>query len=370
MEKLKAVEHKFKAFVFSLSRRFLKRAERNFHPLDGKKLSKVLFLRPEKIGDLVVSLPVIDGLKRAHPGIGVSILASPRNIELIEADSRFEEIFLYRKSIFKDLAQLREIRKRKFDCVVDMMCDDSVTALFLAQWCAPGKPRIGVGKKKFREYYDFNYDHRAENSGHIIDNSLRLLDAFGIDSSAVSGYAPPYIAPSAFATAERFLASIPKVAGKPLLIGYNISTGHPSRIWAAEKSEELLRRVLKRFEGAQVIIISMNPDRPRGEALVSKFDSNIRQVPPSLSLMEASALVSKLDLLITPDTSWVHIARSLHVPVVGFYCKAQKNFVLWSPYGQKDGAVVSGHDGNIFDITVDQAFDVVLKVMAVRKQAV
>jgi len=46
-----------------------------------------------------------------------------------------------------------------------MICDDSVTALFMSQFLAPGKPRIGVGKNKFRQYYDFNYDHRMNNTG-------------------------------------------------------------------------------------------------------------------------------------------------------------------------------------------------------------
>jgi ADP-heptose:LPS heptosyltransferase len=370
MGKLKAVEHKFKESVFGLSRRFLKRADRNFRPLDGTKLSRVLFLRPEKIGDLAISLPVFDGLKRAYPNIAISMLASPKNVELIATDPRFERIYLYRKSLFKDLAELRAIRNRKFDCVVDMICDDSVTALFLAQWCAPGKPRIGVGKHKFRDYYDFNYDHRQERTGHIIDNTLKVLDAFGIDGSRASGYAPPYVAPAAFAKAEKFLSSLPRQGEKPLRIGYNISAGASSRIWAAEKSVELLRRIFERYAGAQVVVISVKPDRARGDALVGKFDSNIYQVPAGLSLMEVSALLSKLDLLVSPDTSLVHIARSYHVPVVGFYCKAKENFLLWSPYGQQEGAVVSDHIGNIFDITVDQAFAAVVKVMAVRKQAV
>ncbi len=370
MDKLKAAEHKLKASVFGLTRGMLKRADRNFRPLDGSQLSKVLFLRPEKIGDLVVSLPVFDGLKSVYPHIAISLLASPRNVELIEHDPRFKRIYLYEKNIFRDLVELRDIRREEFDCVVDMICDDSLTALFLAQLCAPGKPRIGIGKKKFREYYDFNYDHRMGNTGHIIDNTLGLLNAFGIDSSKASGFAPPYVNQAAFDKADRFLATLPKVPGKLLRIGYNISAGASSRIWAAEKSEELLRRILDQYEGVQMIIISVGPDRARGDALVSKFPSSLFHVPPGLTLMEASAVVSKLDLLVSPDTSLVHIARSFHVPVVGMYCKFQKNFLLWSPYGQEEGAVVSNHDGNIFDITVDHAFGTVTRVLAVGKQVV
>ena len=171
----------------------MKRKDRDFTPLDGNLLHKVLFLRPEKIGDMVISLPVFDGLKHRYPHIKISILASPRNDAIIRDDPRFDRIFLYRKNLWRDVREMLRIRREGYDCVVDMICDDSVTALFISQLAAPGKPRIGVGKVKFREYYDFNYNHRMGNTGHIIENTLKLLNAFDIDSNTVQGYAPPFL---------------------------------------------------------------------------------------------------------------------------------------------------------------------------------
>jgi ADP-heptose:LPS heptosyltransferase len=101
--------------------------------------------------------------------------------------------------------------------------------------------------------------------------------------------------------------------------------------------------------------------------MASQFGGNVYQVPPNMSLLEASALIAKLDCLVTPDTSLVHIARSYQVPVVGLYSRFMKNFLLWRPYGQEVGAVVSGNDDNIHDITVDQVFDAFQQVLATRK---
>jgi len=168
MGMLKSIEHGIKHSVFVLLQSLLNKGQKEFKPLDGKKLTKVLFLRPEKIGDMVISFPVFDALKEQFPQIKISILGSPMNAAITKNDPRFEKIFLYKKNIWKDFKQLLAIRREKYDCVVDMICDDSVTALFLSQYTAPGKPRIGVGKIKYREYYDFNYDHRMGNTGHII----------------------------------------------------------------------------------------------------------------------------------------------------------------------------------------------------------
>ncbi len=357
MDKLKPLEHKIKALFFSLIKHFLKRKREEFTPLKGDKLNKVLFLRPEKIGDMVISFPVFDGLKEHYPHIGISVLASPRNDAIIRNDPRFDKIFLYRKNLWRDLKEMLAIRRENYDCVVDMICDDSVTALFLSQLAAPGKPRIGVGKTKFREYYDFNYDHRRGNTGHIIENTLKLLTAFGIDSNSISGYAPPFLDEISVKNAVRFIADISDGSSNVFKAGFNLSAGSRTRIWAEEKSVELLTKILQADRNCSVIIFAVSADRRRAERLRRRFNERVYLVPDGLNLTEASAIISKLDVLISPDTSLVHIARALHVPVVGLYSRFMKNFLLWRPYDQQVGAVVSGNDDNIFDISVNDVFE-------------
>jgi len=363
MERLKPLEHAFKAFFFSISRLFLKKGRRDFVPIDGNQIKRVLFLRPEKIGDMVISFPVFDGLKAKYPHIEISIMGSPRNEAIIKGDPRFERIFLYRKNIWRDFKEVMAIRREKFDCVVDMICDDSVTALFLSQYCAPGKSRIGVGKVKHREYYDFNYDHRMGNTGHIIENTLKLLTAFDIDPNEVSGYAHPYVTPSALARADDFARELRNGASGALLVGYNLSAGARTRIWALDKAQELIDCILAYRDDCKVVLMTAPPDRARADELQARLDGRVIQVPPGLNLTEASAFISRMDVLITPDTSVVHIARAFKVPVVGLYSRFMKNFLLWRPYDQPVGAVVSGNDDNIFDITVDQVFDTFVEVV-------
>ena len=362
MDKLKPIEHKIKAIFFSLFKRLLTRGRKDFTPLDGDKLHKVLFLRPEKIGDMVISFPVFDGLKEHYPHIKISILASPRNDAIIKNDPRFDKIFLYRKNLWRDVKEMLAIRHEKFDCVVDMICDDSVTALFLSQLAAPGKPRIGVGKGKYREYYDFNYDHRRGNTGHIIENTLKLLTAFGLDGDSISGYAPPFLDTHSLSKAEGFLRRVSQDTPEEVKIGFNLSAGSPTRIWAEEKSVELLKRVLQANGNCHVIIFAVSSDRRRAERLCRRFNERVHLVPDGLSLTEASAVISKLDVLISPDTSLVHIARALRVPVVGLYSRFMKNFLLWRPYDQEVGAVVSENDDNIFDISVNDVFETFVRV--------
>ena len=57
----------------------------------------------------------------------------------------------------------------------------------------------------------------------------------------------------------------------------------------------------------------------------------------------------------------------MKVQVVGLYSRYMKNFLLWRPYGQETGAVVSGCDDNIFDITVDQVYDTFVELVQKQK---
>jgi ADP-heptose:LPS heptosyltransferase len=312
---------------------------------------------------MVISFPVFDGLKERFPHITIAILGSPTNYQIIRNDPRFDKIYIYRKSPLHDIKELIAMRREKYDCVVDMIGNDSVTALFMSQLCAPGKPRIGVGKVKYREYYDFNYDHRMDNTGHIIENTLRLLEAFAIDSTRISGYAEPHLEPKEIEQANRFIESLDGAGEQTLKVGFNMSAGSPTRMWAEEKAVDLLKRITNKYENCRIILSTVPSERRRAEKLRQMLNGNVVLVPDGLSLSGVAAIIKYLDVLISPDTSLVHIARSFRVPVVGLYSRYMKNFLLWRPYDQKTGAVVSGSDDNIFDITVDQVFDTLSAVL-------
>ncbi len=366
---LKRAEHGVKAAFFALFRVFLKRGQPDQTPLDGTQVKRVLLLRPEtKLGDMVISLPVIDTLKRHYPHIKISILCSPGNVGLIKDDPRFEMIFLYRKNIFRDIAEVRRIRREQFDCVLDLLCDDSVTSLVLSQYCTPRKPRIGVGKQQFADYYDFNRFNGVDESRHIVNNTLHLLDAFGVDTGNESGHAAVYLSENDRDIADRFVASVNDGRSQGPLLGFNVSAGTATRRWAEQKQAELIEKILGHDSSARFVIVCTPADRDQGQRLCDQIPEKLHLVPDRLSITAASAIIKRLDLLISPDTSLVHIARSFRVPVVSMYPGVRKNLTLWRPFGQDDGFVVAKHPDNIFDITVEQVFDAYLQLMASQKK--
>jgi ADP-heptose:LPS heptosyltransferase len=354
---LKAIEHRTKDLVFGFCYLFFKKGRNLPTPLDSSRMSKVLFLRPEKIGDMVISLPVFDALRARYPHLKVSLLASPRNRILVKDDPRFDKIFLYRKWTWEDFRQLGAIRREKFDCVFDMIDDDSVTTLFYSQLVGSQAVRVGIGKQRHARFYDFNHVHEDGVGDHIVDNTLKLLEPFGINTGDGAGFAPPYITEEAREMADRFLG------GAGFLVGLNLSAGKPNRIWPDDFAIDLCRHLTNWRSDLRIIIIVVPGEQERGKSVAAATGASAMVVPDGMDLIGVSAIIARLNLLISPDTSLIHIARSFRVPVVGLYNRASKNFQRWRPYQQPDGAVVGNDVDTIYDITVEQVFAQVQRVL-------
>ena len=356
---VKATEHKIKAMAVAASKLWLrKRSEREL-VLDVASMKRVLFLRPEKIGDMMISFPVFDALLAKHPHLKLGLVASPRSISLVREDPRFEDVFIYEKGLPSVRRLIRQLREKKYDCILDMIDNDSATTLFLSQLIGRNVPRIGVGKEQHERYYDFNYRHDDGVGGHIIENTLGLLVPFGVDIDKAERYAAPYITRAAAKKADAAFENM-----EPgLRVGLNLSAGKPNRIWPTEKANDLANRLVLLRDDLRLILIVTPADRERGERVLSAINGEARLVPPGMGLLDVCALISQIDLLISPDTSLIHVARSFRIPVVGLYNDARKNFTRWRPYGQPDGAVVSSDIDSITDIPVEQVYERVVQII-------
>lgn len=357
---LKSTEFLVKDLVFWLAGFLLKKGRPERIPVDPAKIKKVLFMRYDKIGDMIVSLPVFDTLKKRYPHIEISILCSPGNYPVIKNDPRFATIYIYRKNVVHDFKQLLAMRRENFDCAVDLVKGDSTSAVFLTRFSVGDKPRIGLQKKKFQRYYDYSHWDDSEEIKHILYHTLVVLGPFGIDPETAETRAYPHLSREAKAKADEFVTNLlsdSNNSARPMLVGVNLSVGQPTRKWPTKKYQELLDRISRdRGERVRLILFTAPNERMLADRLLETSRNSLTQIPPNLSLEEASAIISKLDLMISPDTSIIHIARAFDLPVVGLYTRARINFRQWHPFEFARGTVVSNDDNGLRDISVEAVY--------------
>lgn len=359
---LKRLEHAFKRCFFFMVQLSFKRGRNPGGSIDPATVRRVLFLRHDRLGDMVISLPVFHNLKKLYPHIEIVVLSSPRNAIMIRQDDCIDKKYLYTKNIFRDLMTLRHIRRLHVDVVVDMILRDSVTSLILSQTASSPAWRLGLNKFDHAAYYDYNFKCWDKDQPHMLDYTLGLLGFFGLDVDRLEKQVPPCLPPPSLDAMDRWLASL-NGAAPGGLIGLNISAGRPSRVWPKEKNAALITLVLKYYPAARIIITSDSSEQRLAASLAAGFPDRVTAILPGLNLLDVSALISRMQMLISPDTSLVHIARAFNVPVVGLYTRARENYQHWHPYQQRGGTVISGDDYNLFDIEVEAVFKAAIELV-------
>ena len=83
-------------------------------------MKKILLLRLDGLGDTLLTLPLIDGLKNRWPDCEITFLASPRGAAVFEADPRISRLWVQELSALsrtEKIALGRQIRTATFDHV-------------------------------------------------------------------------------------------------------------------------------------------------------------------------------------------------------------------------------------------------------------
>ena len=104
------------------------------------------------------------------------------------------------------------------------------------------------------------------------------------------------------------------------------------------------------------IILMASPNH-RDNLLELVNEISLDFVSPSFetkTILEASALIEKLDMVISPDTSIVHIASAFNIPVISIHEKNNESYRLWAPTSKLSNTIFSKNEVGLFDYNVDQ----------------
>lgn len=333
---------------------------RKQRPLEPKAVKKVLFLRHDRIGDMVVTLPTIDALKRKYPHVDISVLASPANFSVIRYHSAVSQIHLYnKKHIGTTLRTLAYLRRQRYDVVFDLMTGTSITSLILALWLGRSSFRIGLSKEAFWRHYDYYTREDVFGEEHIAYQIGASLLPFGIDLTREALDGAVRLSAEQWEKGEHIVAQL-RDSAYTKIVGINISAGRVNRSWDQERYAMALGRLSREYPQLQFVITCDPSDYNRGVAVAKAGTGNVRIIPEGLSLAEVIAVISKLDCILSPDTSICHIAAGLGVPLLAFYSGNEHNFNRFHPLGKRVWTVRASTPDSIDGITVDQyvtAFD-------------
>lgn len=290
---------------------------------------KVLFLRHDRLGDMILTTGALRAIKASHPTITLHVLASPLNAPLLAHDPAVDRVVVFdRRRFGRYLAAMRQLRRERYDAVVDcMVTAPSLTTLLLM--LATGAPhRIGAAGRGDDRAVTIAVPRPAW-AVHMADKLAALAAAFGVDVAAVDRGPRLVLTAGERADAEAAWDRLGRAPGRRLLV--NISAGLAFRRWPAERYVAVIRRALERDPTLRVIVIASPAEAAIGDAIARDSASVGVAFVRTAGIREAIALVAAADLVFTPDTSIAHAATAFVRPSVVLYVSDTAR--EWGRYG-------------------------------------
>ncbi len=312
---------------------------------------RFLFVRQDRIGDVLVSTPLWGALKRHYPNAVVDMLLSTNNHFVVENDPCIRKRWIYDKGVLSSWKLLRQIRAEHYDFVIDLMDNPSATSTVV---CLLAGARWTVGLEKENAYaYDIVVPLISRRDAHIVDRIAQLLTPFNIVASR-ENLRIRYTVPKPALEFAKAVFNGSGLGSKPAL-GVNISAGHDVRFWGVDNFRALIGMLQEKHRRQGILVLYKPSQKQLAEEITEGFDRVVAS-PPTHSFDEFAALIKHLRVLITPDTSAVHLAAAFGVPSVVMYVQSDKNLRIWDPYRTRSEVLIADVD-NLRVISPIQVFE-------------
>src|SRR6266700_3280434 len=301
-----------------------------FHP------RRILVIRLDLIGDLVLSLTVVSALKRTYPEAKIDLLALPASARVASYDPNLSEIITYDPNIWRRPKALlqpknwreaislrRGLRARHYDLAVSVYANWAAVLAVLS-----GAPRrVGYGREGYPGFMTDSlpggipgrWRHWAPlDNKHEVDYCLALALAAGATLTPEDRIPRLYVDEQTRQEVEQLLLHEGFQPHKPLIACHINSNNGQSKRWPIPYWATLIDRLI-REEGAQVVLTGAPGDLPQIENVTHRLSKQPINLAGKTSLTQLAALLQRADLLISGDSGPLHMGVACGTPIIGIY---------------------------------------------------
>jgi ADP-heptose:LPS heptosyltransferase len=343
---------------------------------------RVLFLRHDRIGDMVLTTGILRAIRIAQPNLTLDVLASKRNASVLDHNPHVATVHVLDASRpWSYWRALREVRRTGYDAVIDPMVTGPSLTTTLLMWASGAAHRIGAAERD-NDYVLTVRVARLRGAVHVVDHLAALLAAFGIEprapaadrsrSAAVArscsgwGLWRPelFLTPQERDFGERQWTALAGVEGRiaqPPALGrlvVNVSAGSWWRYWPEDRFIAAVRQVRSIFPHVSVLIVGAPEDERRMERIGCALGVPLAR---RTSFRQLVALVAASDVVLTADTSVTHLASAFSKRVVALY--ARSGGAHWGPYGTA-GRTVSTPAISLEQLPVEPVVDALATLLS------
>lgn len=281
---------------------------------------RFLIVRSDRLGDMILTLPMARVLGEKRPDNTIIVLASDYNATLAELCPDVDEAIIVRRdATAADLA--RAMRKAKAD--IAFFPAPSLPLAF-AGWLARIPARVGTGYRWYSFLFNKKvYEHRKTAGHNEAEYNVRMLKAIGIEASETP--LPHLNLPD---------ATIPGFPHSYCVL--HIPTGGSAPAWDTSNFIRLAEELADRTDWH--ILLTGTPSE---REFLFTIAGELKHLAPKVhirtsdSLIELAHALGGAKLVVSGSTGPGHIAAALGTPAVGLFpMKLQLSRERWGFRGR------------------------------------
>ena len=295
---------------------------------------RILIVRTDRIGDVVLSTPVIENLRLRFPDAYIAFMCRPLTYEVVEGNPYLNEVIVYdkygkHKSWISSLIFSRQLRAKDFHWAIIL---HPTNRAHLLTFLARIPVRVGWDKKMKFLLTKAIVHNKQEGKKHELEYTLDILRSLGIPILSKSTYFP--VKKEAESFIEEYLYK-EGVGSEDLFIVVHPSASCVSKRWPSQYFLTLIRMLIHHLK-AKVAVVTSKEEVVYGEAIV-KGERKVIDLRGKLTLSQLASLLKRADLFISNDSGPVHIAASLGTPVISIFGRNEKGLSppRWRPLGER-----------------------------------
>lgn len=298
----------------------------NAAPSDVKN---ILLIRTDRIGDVVLSLPMLPVLKKHFTNASISVMVRKYTRELVEKHSCVSEVIQWEEDGERTLSEyVKIVKDRKFDIAI-VPYPRFIVALII--FLAGVPVRVGTGYRWYSFLFNHKiFEHRKDAKRHEAEYNLNLLTALGIET-----FESPQFEIGINAGVQHKVDDILRADELKKFVVLHVGSGGSARDWSLDNFASLGDRIQKDLD-AKVILTGGENEKGLVNSVVSKMKTSPVNYAGRFSLLELGALFKRAIVFVSNSTGPLHIAAAVGTPVIGFYPPiVQCSPVRWGPYTNK-----------------------------------
>ncbi len=300
-------------------------------PRGLSEVSRVLVVRLDEVGDLIMTTPLLRELRRNIPRAWITLVVQSHTYNLVERCPYVNEVATYDKDPDVTGWLLRRhwralvlaskhLWHRRFDLAIVPRWDADVShASFLAYfsgapWRLGYSEKITYRKSQENRGYDHLFTHVMKGNGpkHEVERNLHVIRRMGW--TVHQKHLEIWLGPEDERFAEAVL-SRNDVRPEDPLVAFGPGAGTPGRMWPVHNFAELGAWLRDEFD-ARILVVGGEGEEHLGRELERRLGDTVIDVVGQTTLRQAAALLKRCQLYCGNDSGPMHLAAAAGLAVV------------------------------------------------------